>query len=642
MAFDVPARTVAVGNPPQSDHQIDQTQLADWMETVETLLTGFTGTYASQAAAIATEIDSGVSVIRFVHRGRLYGLIRDAGGNITTADGGTWAPERDATPVHWGAVGDGSTDDAPAFASMFDWVMGNGNFRKILLPENNTFAVESQYVTTADPYDGSESNGIEMVGQGKSSIIKIKNSDGFFKWTQSSGRDISAQFVNFGILLANDGSNGVPIWLEQSAPGLSRHTEARFERIDVFPEDITGNYAVAAFRVKNMFFATFTECNLNSNFETIREKMYQSRFGIDVSGSYGWRILNTRIWGCRTCVHADEPNFVGGEGGEINGGILDGDVGLYAFTPGAEPAITIDNVAFNCGTRSVWLDGRKAGDISKNTWFMQVPQYTNWVPYSHDQASWNVSGSITVSASPDQAGFRNWQTVSDNDGASEPNINVVTDVVANGTQYCVSAVLMKGSAAKTLITCSSASNVFDINIDWNLAGVPTVTANGTGNDLEGFGAFDMGDGAWLVYGYGTTDAAEALTVRLYPAGFTAGGGPTGTVLVEHIQFNEGAVARTPVVTGAAKVTAVPTDIYLKNCTWIGVHDIKFWWDGTPERVNLHVADDCDYILAHHNMHNSADTAYQWDGAGANDTIDTPIYGPLVTTQLDGGASVTVK
>ena len=46
----LPARTIAQGNPPASDHQVDQTELADWMEYIERLGLGEIGYFRNDLA----------------------------------------------------------------------------------------------------------------------------------------------------------------------------------------------------------------------------------------------------------------------------------------------------------------------------------------------------------------------------------------------------------------------------------------------------------------------------------------------------------------------------------------------------------------------------------------------------------------
>ena len=50
----LPGRTIAQGNPPASDHQVDQAELADWMEEIEE---GFAGVPALETRVGTVESD---------------------------------------------------------------------------------------------------------------------------------------------------------------------------------------------------------------------------------------------------------------------------------------------------------------------------------------------------------------------------------------------------------------------------------------------------------------------------------------------------------------------------------------------------------------------------------------------------------
>ncbi|MEO1637782.1 MAG: glycosyl hydrolase family 28-related protein [Pseudomonadota bacterium] len=79
-------------------------------------------TYASYAEAAASNVPAVVNQI-FVKAGKfVIAFSRDAAGTALITNGGArWSPSDDITALHFGAVGDGSTDDSAAFQAAADY-----------------------------------------------------------------------------------------------------------------------------------------------------------------------------------------------------------------------------------------------------------------------------------------------------------------------------------------------------------------------------------------------------------------------------------------------------------------------------------------------------------------------------------------
>jgi len=71
--------------------------------------------FASRAIAEAANVDAGLNEIKVIHAGEILVYQRDAAGTaLTTNDGANWSPGGAKTIKHYGAVGDGVTDDSAA------------------------------------------------------------------------------------------------------------------------------------------------------------------------------------------------------------------------------------------------------------------------------------------------------------------------------------------------------------------------------------------------------------------------------------------------------------------------------------------------------------------------------------------------
>lgn len=101
------------------------------------------GTYASRGLAEVANVPASVDKISVIVNGMVLQYERDASGTaLTTGDGAKWSPLNDATPEHWGAVGDGS-DETTAVQAMAEWTSANG---RVVLWGNKTYAFTKIFV----------------------------------------------------------------------------------------------------------------------------------------------------------------------------------------------------------------------------------------------------------------------------------------------------------------------------------------------------------------------------------------------------------------------------------------------------------------------------------------------------------------
>lgn len=85
--------------------------------------------YATRSAAQAATVPATVVKITVQHADTVLTYYRDSSGTALATNSGTvnWSPAlTEATPLHWGAAGDGSTDDYDELQAWIDWVMDKG------------------------------------------------------------------------------------------------------------------------------------------------------------------------------------------------------------------------------------------------------------------------------------------------------------------------------------------------------------------------------------------------------------------------------------------------------------------------------------------------------------------------------------
>lgn len=81
--------------------------------------------FNTRAAAIAATVPVAVQRITVAHAGRALEYVRDTNGTaLTTAGNVKWSPAEIHTPLHYGAMGDATTDDSAAIQAMFNFIAG--------------------------------------------------------------------------------------------------------------------------------------------------------------------------------------------------------------------------------------------------------------------------------------------------------------------------------------------------------------------------------------------------------------------------------------------------------------------------------------------------------------------------------------
>ncbi|HEU0223391.1 MAG TPA: hypothetical protein VFR34_14430 [Paracoccaceae bacterium] len=147
--------------------------------------------FASRAAAAAATIPAGTT--RLFAGGLAY--VEDVSGTaLQSADGRKWSPDRIAIYEHWGAVGNGTTDDTVAIRAAHDWCMRND---VQLRPLGHTYRVSGTILDYNRARDGDLT--FNLIGDGRKRTtfsVTTALSDFLFKIVGNTG-DFGASHGRF-------------------------------------------------------------------------------------------------------------------------------------------------------------------------------------------------------------------------------------------------------------------------------------------------------------------------------------------------------------------------------------------------------------------------------------------------------------
>jgi len=271
------------------------------------------------------------------------------------------------TPKAFGAVGDGITDDASAIQKAINAIMANGGGSLYFPPGD--YVIKSQISINVNLGDGKE-KGLSIYGAGRgSTVIRIQNSAGFFKWVLNSAREITFSIGYLTCVADNSGNSGTFIHLEQ-VPG-GNHQYRDFSAYDIMgvPETVDTDYFDKLFYCKGLFRPYFNSVTSTGPYgpNTSESTRMQGTAVFDVPECYAPTFVGCYAWGCTYGYRYIVNENTGGEGGKWDNCVANNNkVGFDIFSTGIEPGFTIKDCHANCNEANIRLDGKKYGHIINN------------------------------------------------------------------------------------------------------------------------------------------------------------------------------------------------------------------------------------------------------------------------------------
>lgn len=309
--------------------------------------------------------------------------------NTGVADGGSFInllnglqaqclfKDKHVNVYHFGARGNGTANDSPAFQAAIAFVCGDnpggvnlqGSYAlhiptgQFLINELVSYVETSSRKINLTLYgDGSHQSTI-MVGS--------SNTDGFLNVGVSGGNEALFTLRDFTVI-ANGAGNGTAIKVFADPVGLSRNRRCIIDNISVRPNAADGQWFNRGIVANGFYYPIINNCSVSGPFgPTVSTTSYQDTspayfmdVAYDVTDCYDCTIQNSFAWSCK--VGYDFSNTVdpGSEGGYIHhSGASRVLTGVKRHTVGREGGFIVSNCHYNFRDHALDLKNLKDVDI---------------------------------------------------------------------------------------------------------------------------------------------------------------------------------------------------------------------------------------------------------------------------------------
>jgi hypothetical protein len=316
----------------------------------------------------------------------------DSGVTIVDASGRRWNRCWDGSidQYMFGAVGDGTTDDATAIGAMIDYAIANDMPIEL---KGGRHKLASAIVKTVS--SGSTDKDFSMRGPGGRTCAFIAaNATGGIKLSVGQQTQIYCGYFAMEPGVGGSGGSGYGLWLSGPAAGAgNRHQTV--EHINFVPYDQNGTdywFSDAPLKCTGMKRMWIMNCRYYPGSSATSDR--KSNAFVDVSQSYQAKLINNWFNGRATYGLKQVVTGASNEGFTVEGNNFVGaDYGIYYEDDAKSPNVRIVDNHLNSFVENIHIDGLKYGSIAGNVLYVNLDNIT----YTYSQ-----SGTV-VTATANQA-----------------------------------------------------------------------------------------------------------------------------------------------------------------------------------------------------------------------------------------------
>lgn len=280
--------------------------------------------------------------------------------------------------MDFGAVGDGITDDAPAFQAAIDYVLNNEPTSAINLQGKVDLTIPAgQFrIKTLVAHEEVTSRRINLrlhgAGIYQTSIIVDKDNHAGFLSVGVLGGNEAVFHVSDMAILAEGQGNGTALRLYADPVGLSRNRRVIIENVSVRPIDADGQWFNRGIVANGLYYGLVRNCSTSGPFgSTVSATSFQDDspayfmdVGFDLKDCYDPTVEHCFAWSTKVGYDLSNTIDPGSEGGlMLHSGSSRVLTGLRRKTVGREPGFIVAFCHFNYRDFGMDLENLKDVDI---------------------------------------------------------------------------------------------------------------------------------------------------------------------------------------------------------------------------------------------------------------------------------------
>ncbi len=288
---------------------------------------------------------------------------------------------RMVTPYHFGAIGDGVTDDSTAVSNAIAYALSTD--RGLYVPAGN-YKINTLVSATLGT-----SQDFVMWGEGRKSRFLVTNTTGGFKFTCGARSHIEVKYLAIEPAVTGGAGSGWGLFIEGPYGSASDKVMAWVHHVNMVPQNQNtsdGWYDSAALKVQGCKRPKIERVIYTTG--ELAPATAKANALMNLSGSYQTFVSECQFKARAVYGFRQDQTGYGNEGFHILNCIFSrADYGLHYQDTARSPDIRIVDSHFNSMIENLHIDGLKYGEIRGNLFYQNLDE----IEYTYTQSGTTVS-----------------------------------------------------------------------------------------------------------------------------------------------------------------------------------------------------------------------------------------------------------